>query len=363
MNINFTAPCNTLGYGYVGFNILKSLYDLGNEIAFWPIGPVEAHPGSHDMIKECINKQGSYDREAPSFRHYHQFDLAQHVGKGQHIGSTVFELDTLTNREVNHLMSQDKICVPTAWAKRVLEKNKVSGPPIHILHHGIDRNIFNEKVEQGKNPNNTTKFINIGKWEVRKGHDVLVEAFNKAFTPKDNVSLMMACHNPFFDEVKNNEWANLYLNSEMGKARKITVLGGRFKSQEDVAALMAYNDCGIFPSRAEGWGLESFEMMSMGKPVILTNYGGHTEYANNDNSMLIDIEELEPAYDGVWFNGNVGLWAAINDNQIDQIIEYMRKVHEHKQCGSLGANLKGIETAKLMSWEAAAKGLVDFVRS
>jgi hypothetical protein len=39
-------------------------------------------------------------------------------------------------------------------------------------------------------------FLNVGKWEYRKGHDVLLEAFNKAFEPTDNVRLVMNCHNP-----------------------------------------------------------------------------------------------------------------------------------------------------------------------
>ena len=56
---------------------------------------------------------------------------------------------------------------------------------------------------------------------------------------------------------------------------------------------MAKTDCGVFPARAEGWNLELLEMMSCNKPVIATNYSAHTEFCDDKNCMLIDIEDME----------------------------------------------------------------------
>ena len=63
---------------------------------------------------------------------------------------------------------------------------------------------------------------------------------------------------------------------------------------------MAGADCGIFLSRAEGWNLGLLEMMAMGKPVITTNYSGHTEFATPANALLVEVPEVEPAKDGVF---------------------------------------------------------------
>jgi glycosyltransferase involved in cell wall biosynthesis len=169
----------------------------------------------------------------------------------------------------------------------------------------------------------------------------------------------MSCRNPFYSEAENKKWADLYLNSKMG--HKITVIKRRLALQQDVAALMACADAGIFMSRAEGWGLESFELMSMGRQVILTNYSGHTEYANTNNSYMVDIDSLELAYDGVWFQGTGGQWASINEDQIDQAVYHIRKIHTDKQNGNLKLNINGIETAKQFSWNAAASKLVNFL--
>ena len=38
MNINITAPVNTLGYGCAGMNLLKALDAIGVDVTWWPIG-------------------------------------------------------------------------------------------------------------------------------------------------------------------------------------------------------------------------------------------------------------------------------------------------------------------------------------
>jgi hypothetical protein len=97
--------------------------------------------------------------------------------------------------------------------------------------------------------------------------------------------------------------------------------------------------------------------MSMGKQVIATNYSAHTQYCDKDNAMLIDIKELELAEDKVWFHGQ-GKWAYLGNEQVEQLINYMRQVHKSKQEGSLSKNVAGVETAKRFSWENSAENLI-----
>jgi glycosyltransferase involved in cell wall biosynthesis len=122
---------------------------------------------------------------------------------------------------------------------------------------------------------------------------------------------------------------------------------------------MKQSDCGVFPSRAEGWNLELLEMMACGKQVIATNYSAHTEFCSEDNSYLIHIEDLETAYDGVFFNGSHGRWAALLDSQKEQMVTHMRAVHAAKQSGVLHLNEFGIETSKLFSWNNSAREVIN----
>jgi len=123
-----------------------------------------------------------------------------------------------------------------------------------------------------------------------------------------------------------------------------------------VYKVMAKVDCGIFPSRAEGWNLELLEMISCGKNVITTNYSAHTEFCSPENSFLVNIENTESAFDGKWFNGKIGNWASISKKEIDCFVEYMRHVHSAKP-----TNSNGHETGKKFSWLNSARSILKYV--
>ena len=218
---------------------------------------------------------------------------------------------------------------------------------------GVDRSIFREAASHRKE----TIFFNCGKWEVRKGHDVLVEAFNKAFNQDDDVELWMMCDNPFYPEEENFKWERLYRSSILGE--KIRIIP-RQKTQQDVYNIMTQTDCGVFPARAEGWNLELLEMMSCGKSVIATNYSAHTEFCNEENCLLVETDEKEDANDGVWFRGQ-GQWASIKEKQIDSLAEHMRNVHEKKKEDDLNINQAGIDTAKKFSWANSAQKIIKAI--
>ena len=159
----------------------------------------------------------------------------------------------------------------------------------------------------------------------------------------------MMNHNPFLDEEQEKEWHGLYLNSKLGS--KIKILP-RVETHSEVAKIMQQADVGVFPSRAEGWNLEALEMMSIGKQVILTNYSAHTEFATKENAKLIDIDETEEAYDGIWFHGQ-GEWASIGDRQVRQLVEHMRDCTRQEQ------NKNGISTGFNFTWDNCAKKIME----
>jgi len=114
-------------------------------------------------------------------------------------------------------------------------------------------------------------------------------------------------------------------------------------------------DCGIFLTRAEGWCLPLLQSMACSKPVITTNYSGHTEYCNSENSHLIDIDELEPAVDNLWFTDPQFNWASIGNKQIDQCIEYMQNIFKNRS----RSNEAGLKTAQSLTWENTANKLIS----
>jgi len=356
MDVNVTAPINSLGYGVAGLNIVLGLDRRGHAPALWPIGEVDALEEHHPTLRRALDRRPLYNPRAASLRIGQQVDLAQHVGKGLHCSLPIFELTRFDAVERHQLGAQDLLFVPSRWARRVLADNGIAEDRVHVAPLGVDREVFRfvERVDPG-----TTVFLNVGKWEVRKGHDILAEAFGKAFSRKDDVRLVMVAHNPFYPAEESRQWVDVYRNSPMGE--KIQVLEERLPSQHAVADVMARADCGVFPFRAEGWNLDLAEMMAMGKNVIATDYSAPTEYLTPQNARLIQVDRLEDAHDAKWFHGQ-GQWAELGDPQIEQLVEHLRSVHRLKQEGKLQPNTAARDTFAAFTWERTADCIMTPLR-
>lgn len=358
MDINLIAPLNNLGYGVVGYNILKALAAANHGIAFFPIGDVRwsGDPALKALLDSVRHNASLYTPTAPCIRIWHQHELDMFVGSPR-IGWPIFELNRFSPREAHHLKSVDKLFVCSQWAKDVLLANGIQTPEtIHVIPLGVDsKTFFYDKAEAQKRPawtRSTTIFLNVGKWEVRKGHNELLEAFNKAFSPTDDVELWMVNHNDFIGVQGNEEWKRKYSNSSMGRNIKFLP---RFEAHDHLRKVFHHVDCGVFPSHAEGWNLEIPEMMACGVNIIATNYSGHTEFLTKENARLLDVAGMELAKDGKWFHGQ-GDWCVFS---VDQLAEQMKKVHDDKQLGKLGLNEAGIETAQKFSWANSIKKIEE----
>lgn len=348
--LNIQAPINPLGYGTTSYNLILAL-SKRFEIALWPIGQIAPPTNSKEaerILKTAIDNQSNFNPQAASLRIWHQFEMAQRIGRGIAVGMPIFELDTFDNREKRHLGSLDRVFVCSEWAKKVVHDQMSEHVDVRIVPLGVDTDVFKDVPNHGFE--DKFVFLNIGKWEIRKGHDVLIEAFNKAFERNDSVELWMMNHNPFLSDVQEKEWHRMYKNSKLGDKVKILP---RVQTAEEVATIMAQTQCGVFPARAEGWNLELLEMMAVGRPVIATNYSAHTEFCNEENCRLVSVSKKEEAWDGIWFKGQ-GNWAALDKGVVDELVYLMQSEYEVGP----SFNRSGVETAKKYTWENSANAVV-----
>jgi hypothetical protein len=358
LSLNYIAPINTLGYGVAGANLFSAFINLGVDVKLWPIGQIEnSIVNISNSLNNSVLNRHKYDVNAPSLRIWHQKDLSLHVGHGIHSAMPIFELNKFTQVEKDEISRQDIIFVCSEWAKSIVcEECDIDN--VYVVPLGVDTSIFsqyNTGVERSCPDCNWTTFLNIGKWEYRKGHDIIWKAFEKAFTPTDRVRLWMMNDNPFISKGQTTFWESLYKKSRM--SHRISFLP-RVKTHEEVCSIMKEADCGVFPSRAEGWNLELLEMMALGKPVITTNYSAHTEFCNDKNSYLIPILSLELAKDDVFFDGKCGgQWANLGEEQIDYLVEYMREIHREKP-----KNKEGIKTGCEFTWKKSAEIILNTLK-
>jgi glycosyltransferase involved in cell wall biosynthesis len=200
--------------------------------------------------------------------------------------------------------------------------------------------------------------VNNVKWEWRKGHDFLLQAFCNAFTPRDNIFLKLLSRSYILTDEGNDSWARIFLGSTIGTRVQLVP---RLAAQRDVAALLADCDCGVFPSRAEGWNLGLLECLSMGLNVIATNYSAHTEFVDPGNCRLVEIDGTEPPPPGDLLWG-AGSWGKLGPAQMEQMVHHLREVHRAKQEGRLLRNDAGIATAQAFTWARTAQAVLEAVQ-
>lgn len=359
--LNLNCPVNFLSYGITSTNITKQLQNLNVDVSLFPIGQLEIESKNENLINYQLQNAQFYNPKSPCLKIWHQYEFGQRIGKGKFVGLTIFELDPLTRTEVHHLNQLDALCVPSQWARSVCENSGVK-IPVFVTPLGVDRSIFDRELYNEEPSEFWTTFLVIGKLEKRKLHEEIIECFNLAFEKNNTVRLLLAIDNVFLPKQYMDDFKKQCKETKMES--RINFID-RVGSHKDIARLMCSSDCFIGCSRAEGFNMPQLEAMSMGLSIITTNNAAHTEYCNGANSYLIDIDDMEIAHDGLFFNEEKlegGMWAKWGQRQEEQLVEQMRKVYNQKlHSKKTPINITGIQTAKQFSWQVCAEKLIKAI--
>lgn len=269
---------------------------------------------------------------------------------GKRIAYTVWESTKYPDDWIGPLSRADEIWLPTAWGRDVLAANGIAAERIKVVPEGVDPETFHTGVEPTKALDGFKgyRFLNIGRFEDRKGTRKLIECFDRAFSKQDDVVLVLACdnhHDPDFDIGR--------ILSEM-----------RLKNPEKLAfippvrthAMLAqvYRACDAFvsPFRAEGWGLPLIEAMACGLPVIATGYSGPTEFLGESAYRIgYSLTPIEQDYFDA-ADGDHGLWA---DPDEDHLIALMRELYENREKAAKRGREGSEHVIRNFSWAKAAE--------
>jgi glycosyltransferase involved in cell wall biosynthesis len=351
--LNFSTPINFLSYGYCGINILKELSKL-TDVSLFPIGNIQVDENNKKFVELGIQNAKTWNREDISVKLFHQNMLDLHPLSSRYVGFPIFELDNFNKVELHHLKKQDHLFVASKWAKEVLDILGINN--VSVVNLGVDSSVF--YPEQYEINRQKVVFLNIGKWEKRKGHDMLAKAFYDVFRNIDDVELWMMPHNNFISKEQTKKWTDYYRSNLGNKVIFIPQL----QTQNQIREIINQADVGVFPYRAEGFCLPLIEMLSCGKKVIATNYSAPVDYLTDDNSTRINPSGLELASDGVFFNGD-GLWAELGEVYYNAFCEALMGHYELVKGSGKQINHNGILTAKEFSWENTAKKIIQEVNN
>ena len=242
----------------------------------------------------------SYNKNTIIIHHQPGNSLIKFENAKYCIGRTMYETDRLPKDWIEKCNQMDEIWVPSKFNVETFAKYGVDKNKLVVIPEGIDTEVFNpDKVEKYALPNKATfNFLSIFEWTNRKGWDVLLKAYFETFSNKDDVCLYLRTYllGNYDNDSKlfiQNKINNLIAKEGYSKRKlpRIELLTNQLPFKE-MLQLYKSVDAFVLPSRGEGWGRPYMEAMSMGLPVIGTNWSGNTEFMTEENSYLIKVEKL-----------------------------------------------------------------------
>lgn len=222
-----------------------------------------------------------------------------------------WETTTVPMSWIGKINSFDALFVP---CKQNIEDFRNSGVtvPIELIHWGIDPAKF-YPIQRPESKIFT--FGTLGALSLRKGTDVLIQAFKEAFPTEKDVKLI--CKTSF-----NNYPFNV-------KDDRVEVQMTPVTNEELMTSFYKRVDCFVFPTRGEGFGLTPLEAMATGIPAIVTGWSGPKEYMTPEVGWTID-HTMVPAtsFTDIVYREECGNWAEPSKEHLKQLMRY---AYEHRE--------------------------------
>jgi glycosyltransferase involved in cell wall biosynthesis len=155
----------------------------------------------------------------------------------------------------------------------------------------------------------------------RKNPLGLISAYTKAFGQSDGAQLVIKTMN---GDKRSEDLRKLM---EASSSRSDIVVIDEVFSGIETSSLIALSDCYVSLHRSEGLGLTLSEAMSLGKPVIATNYSGNTDFMTEQNSYLLPWARV-PVGDDAGGYDPTSTWAEPDE---ESAISALRHVYKNQQ--------------------------------
>jgi glycosyltransferase involved in cell wall biosynthesis len=250
----------------------------------------------------------------------------------------------------------DAVLVFSDWVAGQLVAAGVPADRVHSVPHGVDVERFHPAAAPLALPTRKRlRLLYVGGLTHRKGIDILLRAYRRAFTATDDVALVVRAFDPDgrYTPVALNDFEQDFADAG---APELVVLREHL-APEEMPGLYTACDAFVHPYRAEGFCLPIAEAMACGLPVVTTDRGGASGVAMAETATLLPSY---PVYMPVLRLGdrdltNLPFWREVPESDLVDVLQRL-------VVGSLDgvADRAARARARVMemfTWDAAADRL------
>jgi glycosyltransferase involved in cell wall biosynthesis len=293
-----------------------------------------------------------------------------HLAPPAHVGFAVFEDNVFSQsviaaarRQYRHLACGSNYCAD------VLHQHGLTD--ISVVLHGVDTTLFFPRQEKRSFAPDRFVIFSGGKFELRKGQDIVIRAYKVLQDRHADVMLVNSWHNSWarsrdtmqgsklihYDPPANRDyfaWMNKLLAANGIDMERVITVG---KREHGLLPILYHaTDLGVFPNRVEGGtNLVLMEYMACGKPVIASYNSGHKDVLRRENAVLIENHGV------IHFRKGMSLTNTWHNPNLEETIEKLEWCYQHRdQLKLLGK--QAAEDMREFSWKRVAEGLLRAVR-
>jgi hypothetical protein len=358
MKLLVSAPINSLSFGNVSVNILRSLFKKNVNLSFFPIGDKTDLSSFNNIEKDFISylqestdkRYDKIEKDIPSIKLWHIFGSENRYVKNQSL-FTFHEVSQLTEIEKKLLSLQENIFVTSNYTKRIFDLNGVEN--VHYVPLGFDadfhltgKTYLPDKIHFGL----------MGKFEARKNTARIIKTWLKLFGNNSKYQLSCAITNPFFDKaVFQNEILKILDGKNYNNINFVPYMQTNSEVNDFLNAIDI--DLGGL-SGGEGWNLPSFNATALGKWSVVLNATAHKDWATENNCILIQPSSLKDCYDNIFFKKgaqfNQGQFFDISDEEMEAAI--LKSVSYAKT-----PNEEGVKLQKEFTYDKTVENILSVI--
>lgn len=302
--INFFGDMDmTSGFGGVSYNLVKFAYpNIKTMLAGKTLG-----------VRDPLifaGQQRELDQRGAMVWHDQPREQWLYSPFKRNIAIVPFETTRIPRSWIAKINNFDALLVPCEQNRQAFRDSGVK-VPIELIHWGVDP----EKYYPIERPEREVfTFGTMGALSIRKGTDVLIDAFREAFPTEKDVRL-----------IAKTSYNNYPF---MVPDKRIEVQMTPVTHEELMRDFFKQVDCFVFPTRGEGFGLTPLEAMATGLPAIVTGWSGPLEYMTPETGWLIQ-HSFSPAknFSETIYKEDCGEWAEPNKEHLKML---MRHAYENR---------------------------------
>ncbi|QRX84526.1 FkbM family methyltransferase [Glaciimonas sp. PAMC28666] len=262
--------------------------------------PVSEKSALLSMVKQAATPAPNADNLVSIVHHYPLITDPQQVARHR---LTVFfwEETAVPYETIKHINQHfDAVLVASSFVLKALRNSGCDLPiflmPLgidHVLDNGLDHGLNNSRNATAETtpvakinapaPHQPFRFLHISSAFERKGVDILLRAYLACYSSADTVELVIKTF-PNPHNTVRQQWKTL----TAGRADvPLLVIDESNLNAAEMLALYRSAHALVLPTRGEGFNLAAAEGMALGLPVIVSGYGGQSDFCTLETAFLL----------------------------------------------------------------------------